>query len=45
MEKPNSERESAPQAHPEAGHEEQGSHTSLDSLVAVEGFEPPTRGL
>ncbi len=35
----------APKAHPHAETEEQGSPKLRESLVAVEGIEPPTRGL
>ncbi len=40
-----SEGKSATQPQPEAGGAEQGSRKSLENLVAVEGIEPPTRGL
>ncbi len=43
--KDQSRRESAPQVHPERAVEEQGSPKLWESLVAVEGIEPPTRGL
>ena len=45
VDKDQSRRESAPQVHPHAQTEEQGSPKLRESLVAVEGIEPPTRGL
>ena len=40
-----SENRSATQPRPEPVAVEKGDHKSLESLVAVEGFEPPARGL
>ncbi len=45
VDKAASEGSSAPQPHPGRTTEEQGSHKSLELLVAVEGFEPPARGV
>ncbi len=45
LDDPLGEGKSAPPAHPGRTAEEQGSHKSLELLVAVEGFEPPARGL
>ncbi len=45
IEKGGSERKSATQPQPEPVGAEQGSPKLWESLVAVEGIEPPTRGL